>query len=65
MRHPRLIASVAALAFAASAALAQDSPPIAGPDGQTITPPPRTYSAGASAETYTDDELVNRVSDFL
>ncbi len=51
--------------LAAAPALAQTSPPIAGPDGRPIPPTPEGSPANGPAPTYTDDELVNRVSDFL
>jgi hypothetical protein len=56
MMHRRLLIA-AGLASLAPIARAQDGPP----------PPPSTptYPNDAKAPTYTDDELVNRVSDFL
>ncbi len=60
-RISRRLLIAAALAGLADAARAQDEPPPPPPP-----PPPPTYSTGDSqAATFSDDEIVNRVSDFL
>ena len=66
MRRRVAAAAVCLFALAGWSLLAQPAPPGAGPDSQSFSTPPASASANAnSAETYSDDELVNRVSDFL
>ena len=60
-RRPALL--VATLCLASAGAWAQPYSPTANPNGQTASPP--TATGAQAAPTYSDDELVNRVSDFL
>lgn len=61
MRRPLLLTALFALA--SSTALAQPAPGDQGQPPSIATAPPATNAN--TAETYSDDELVNRVSDFL
>jgi len=70
MDRRTLIVSAAAALGAASAARAQSYPagttnmPVQGPPPPPVTPTP-TYPANSPAETFSREEIVNNVSDFM
>jgi hypothetical protein len=62
----RRLLIAAGLASLAPLARAQDAPPPSGSNGDDSgRGPPPAYPTDGKAPTYTDDELVSRVSDFL